>query len=168
LVERWSRKRQHPAVRKSGGPTEVAAVVVGRGGPVSREFLGRGWSFPVTPREDGGGIRTTDTEQNIVECIHLILHTTPGERPMLPDFGCPLSELVFRTNSAQTRHDAESMVRAALHKWEPRIDVRGVVARPDPANQNRMRLHIDYVVRKSNNHQNLVHLLDLQRFYDAD
>ncbi len=135
---------------------------------MSREFLGRGWRFPVGPRADGGGVDTSEHEQNIVECIQLILNTTPGERPMLPDFGCGLSELVFRTNTAQTRHDAESMARAALHKWEPRIDVREVVARPDPGNPNRIRLHIDYVVRKSNNHQNLVHLLDLQRFYDAD
>ena len=135
---------------------------------MSREFLGRGWKFPVAARADGGGVDFTESEWNIVECIQLILNTSPGERPMLPTFGCGLSDLVFSTNSAQVRHEAESLVREALNQWEPRIDVRTVTARPDPDKPSLVRIHIDYVVRKSNNHQNLVHLLHLQRFYDAD
>jgi len=87
---------------------------------------------------------------------------------MLPEFGCPLQDLVFKTNSAKTRHEAEMMVRESLHRWEPRIDVQNVEARPDPENPNRISLHIDFLVRKSNNHQNLVQLLHLQEFYDAD
>ena len=87
---------------------------------------------------------------------------------MLPDFGCALQDLVFKTNSAKTRHEAESIVRGALSKWEPRIDVQKVVARPDPNSPNQVRLNIDYLVRKSNNHQNMVHLLHLQEFFDAD
>ena len=135
---------------------------------MSRDFLGRGWAFPVGPRPDGAGVALTAHERNIAECIHLILNTQPGERPMLPDFGCALQDLVFKTNSAKTRHEAESIVRGALSKWEPRIDVQKVVARPDPNSPNQVRLNIDYLVRKSNNHQNMVHLLHLQEFFDAD
>mgnify|MGYP003878765203 FL=1 len=87
---------------------------------------------------------------------------------MLPEFGCPLQDLVFKTNSPSTRYEAEAMVHRALQTWEPRIDVQKVEARPDPHNKNQMRLHIDYLVRKSNNHQNMVHLLHLQEFFDAD
>jgi len=135
---------------------------------VSREYLGRGWSFPVRPRDDGGGVYLSEYERNIAECIHIILNTQPGERQMLPEFGCPLQDLIFSTNSAGTRHQSESMVRAALAKWEPRIDVDEVVARPDRDNPNQIRLHIGYTVRKSNNHQNLVHLVQLQEFIGAD
>jgi phage baseplate assembly protein W len=135
---------------------------------VSREYLGRGWSFPVRPKEDGRGITLTEHEQNIAECLHLILNTQPGERQMLPEFGCPLQDLIFATNSASTRHEAESMVRTALARWEPRIDVDKVEAKPDPQNPNQIRLHISYTVRKSNNHMNLVHLVHLQEFFHAD
>jgi len=135
---------------------------------VSREYLGRGWSFPVRPRDDGAGVALTEYEQNIAECIQLILNTQPGERQMLPEFGCPLQDLIFETNSARTRQDAESMVRTALSRWEPRIDVEKVEARPDPENSNQIRLFISYTVRKSNNHQNLVHLVQLQEFFNAD
>ena len=87
---------------------------------------------------------------------------------MLPAFGCPLQDLVFKTNSSKTRYEAEAMVAEALGKWEPRIDVQNVEARQDPNNGNQIRLHVDYLVRKSNNHQNMVHLLHLQEFFDAD
>ena len=135
---------------------------------MSREYLGRGWSFPVKITEDGAGIWLSSFERNIEECIHIILNTQPGERQMLPEFGCPLQDLIFNTNSAGTRHEAESMVRAALARWEPRIDVDDVSALPDPANPNQIRIGIAYTVRKSNNHQNLVHLVQLQEFIGAD
>ncbi|MBJ93248.1 MAG: baseplate protein [Rickettsiales bacterium] len=135
---------------------------------MSREFLGRGWSFPVRPREDGAGVGLSVHEQNIAESIQIVLNTQPGERQMLPEFGCPLQDLIFATNSAGTRHRAESMVRAALSRWEPRIDVDSVRAEADPQNQNQVRLFIEYTVRKSNNHQNLVHLVQLQEFFNAD
>ena len=135
---------------------------------MSREYLGRGWSFPVKVTEEGSGIWLSNFEQNIEECIHIILNTQPGERQMLPEFGCPLQDLIFSTNSAGTRHEAESMVRAALARWEPRIDVDDVSALPDPDNPNQIRIGIAYTVRKSNNHQNLVHLVQLQEFIGAD
>ncbi len=135
---------------------------------MSREFLGRGWSFPVRPREDGAGVGLSAHEANIAESIQIVLNTQPGERQMLPEFGCPLQDLIFATNSAATRHRAESMVKAALSRWEPRIDVESVRAERDPASQNQVRLFIEYTVRKSNNHQNLVHLVQLQEFFNAD
>ncbi|MCP4873558.1 MAG: GPW/gp25 family protein [Proteobacteria bacterium] len=135
---------------------------------MSREYLGRGWSFPVRPREDDGGVALSEHERNITECIHIILNTQPGERQMLPEFGCPLQDLIFSTNSSGTRHQAESMVRSALATWEPRIDVDEVAAKPDPENPNQIRIHVGYTVRRSNNHQNLVHLVQLQEFIGAD
>ncbi len=135
---------------------------------MSREFLGRGWQFPLRPRADGGGVSLSEYELNIAQSIQIILNTQPGERQMLPEFGCPLKDLIFEPNSASTRNGAESMVRSALSRWEPRIDVDAVEARPDPANANQIKLFIEYTVRKSNNHQNLVHLVMLQEFFDAN
>lgn len=111
---------------------------------------------------------TTSHERNIAESIQLILNTQPGERQMLPEFGCALQDLIFNTNTSHTRQEAESMIRTALGRWEPRIDVDRVSAKPDPKDNNRIRINVEYTVRKSNNHQNLVHLLQLQEFYDAD
>ena len=61
---------------------------------MSDEFIGRGWAFPL--RTDAtGGIALVSREREIEEAIRLILGTSPGERPMRPEFGCRIHEYVF-------------------------------------------------------------------------
>ena len=55
-----------------------------------------------------------------------ILGTAPGERPMRPDFGCGIHDLVFQANTAALRGLVQQQVREALVRWEPRIDVLDV------------------------------------------
>ena len=47
-------------------------------------------------------------------------------------------------------------VRASLQRWEPRIDVHGVVVTIDPAESNCMWIDIDYAMRGTNDPRNLV------------
>src|SRR6188768_2407222 len=92
-----------------------------------REFLGVGWKFPiqVTP---GGSIARAGYEQRIEEAIYLILSTAPGERLMMPDFGCGIHDLVFAPNNVATVSMVTRAVRQALVAYEPRIDVLDVTA----------------------------------------
>lgn len=134
-----------------------------------RDFLGRGWSFPVKPSASGRLTYVAD-EEKVRQSIQIILSTAPGERPMLPDFGCGLHELVFEANSAQLRSAVQVYVREALRRWEPRIEVVDVrvvaapwertfegerVALPDW--RNYMLILIDYRTRNSNTLYNLVY-----------
>ena len=91
----------------------------------NREFLGVGWRFPlqVTP---GGRIAQARYEQRVEESILLILATAPGERPMLPDFGCGIHELLFAPNDSRSIALVVHLVRQALTKYEPRIDLLDV------------------------------------------
>ena len=88
--------------------------------PQGRRFLGIGWKFPlqVTPH---GKIAQARAEQRVVESILLILATAPGERPMLPDFGCGIHDLVFAENNASTITLVVHLVREALVKYEAAI-----------------------------------------------
>lgn len=49
-----------------------------------------------------------------------ILFTNPGERLMMPDFGCGLSRLVFDPNDNALRANARQLAAAAVSRWEPR------------------------------------------------
>ncbi len=118
------------------------------------DFLGRGLRFPVQPDQRGRLAQSQD-EQKIEESIWLILSTAPGERVMLPDFGCGLQELVFEPNSPLTESAVAIEVQQALVRWEPRIDVIDVqVDAPQP---NLMLIRIDYRVRAANTTHNLVY-----------
>lgn len=112
-----------------------------------REFLGRGWSFPFGFDTASGGVALSQYEKNIQESVTVILGTRPGERQMLPDFGCRIHELMFSPNTASTASIAQHHVRDALERWEPRIEVTKVDAFPDGA--GRIRLTVHYRVKST-------------------
>ena len=106
-----------------------------------KEFLGRGWRFPVGFEPATGGVATSEYEQNIRECITLILGTKPGERQMLPEFGCRIHELMFSPNTRATSTLVAHYVEEALARWEPRIEVTKVDSWPDLAGAIKVLVH---------------------------
>ena len=62
---------------------------------MKRPFLGRGWSFPPTFDPSFFGVEMLEEEADIASSLEILLTTMPGERVMLPQYGCNLEELVF-------------------------------------------------------------------------
>lgn len=123
---------------------------------MGNEFLGTGWSFPVTT-DAPGQVRMASADESIRQSIWTILSTSPGERVMRPDFGCGMHDMVFGVNGAGTANAVAVAVRQALARWEPRIDVLDVYAVPDPAEPSRLLIEINYQVRSTNSRSNLVY-----------
>ncbi|HOU52938.1 GPW/gp25 family protein [Myxococcota bacterium] len=132
---------------------------------MKKDFLGRGFAFPMR-LDPKGSVALSEGEQNIEECIRLLLGTAPGERPMRPDFGCRIHDFVFYPNNANTASLVAYYVREALAKWEPRIEDIRVSATPDPVQENAIRVDIRYRIRRSNNTRNLVYPFYLRREQD--
>jgi len=121
----------------------------------TKDFLGAGWKFP--PRLNSRGqLELVQQEQDVEEAIRIILMTRKGERPMRPEFGSDLHTLVFAPNNPSTCGLARRFVREALARWEPRINVDEVIARPDPAHPERMLIEISYRTVTTNSERNLV------------
>jgi phage baseplate assembly protein W len=121
-----------------------------------REFLGVGWKFPLQVTQTGA-IAQAKYEQRIEEAIYLVLATAPGERPMLPDFGCGIHELVFAENNSQTIALVVHLVREALTRYEPRIDVLDVHAESTADQPNLLLVRVNYRIRATNAIGNLVY-----------
>ncbi|GAA4572690.1 GPW/gp25 family protein [Planotetraspora kaengkrachanensis] len=122
---------------------------------MASDFIGAGWTFPV--RTDAtGSIALVRGEREIAESIRLILGTSPGERPMRPEFGCAIHDLVFAPADARTAGRLASEVRLALERWEPRIDLDDVVVHFDQVDQGILLLDIRYALRGDNDPRNLV------------
>lgn len=122
---------------------------------MSHDFVGSGWVFPVGT-DSSGGVALTSGAQEIEESIGLILGTAPGERPMRPEFGCALTEYVFAPLSAHTIGRIAQEVRQSLVRWEPRIDLHGVVVEPDADDASRLLIQVTYAIRRTNDPRNLV------------
>lgn len=122
----------------------------------ARDFLGRGLGFP--PRVDAatGRFVLTSEEENIRQSIRIILGTRPGERAMLPDFGCRVYEHVFDVPDAASVTLACSDIVDALVRWEPRIVDIDVTPDLTGLDRGRVLFEISYTVRATNNPNNLV------------
>lgn len=122
---------------------------------MSEAFIGSGWGFPV--RTDAvGGIALVSREREIEESVRLVLGTAVGERPMRPEFGCRIHEYVFAPSDATTAGLIAYDVRAALGRWEPRIDVVDVDVTPDRDDPSTLYITVDYRILHSNDPRNLV------------
>lgn len=91
----------------------------------TREYLGRGWSFPVAP-ERGVGLALAEGPTKVAQSIRIILDTEPGERVMRPSFGCGLRRFLMSPNTVATRTLMQREVESALSTWEPRIQLEAV------------------------------------------
>ena len=119
------------------------------------DFIGRGLSFPV--RTDAtGSVALVDGDREIVESIRLILATAPGERPMRPEFGCAIHDLVFAPADSTTAGHIAYEVRMSLERWEPRIDLADVVVDFAEVGNGTLLIDIRYTLRNTNDPRNLV------------
>lgn len=122
---------------------------------MSQEFIGAGWAFPLRTDATGGIALVTHGEE-LEGAIRLILSTAYGERPMRPEFGCGIHDLVFAPADATTAGRIAYEVRVSLARWEPRIEVMGVDVSLDDADPSTMYIDITYAVAGTNDPRNLV------------
>jgi phage baseplate assembly protein W len=120
-------------------------------------FLGRGWSFP--PRFDPRtkeAVMVADAT-DIAESLHILFSTHPGERVMLPNYGCDLRRMVFEEANEQTVTEIKELMRKAILFYEPRIVLDSIEAQlVDPLN-GKLEISLDYTIRGTNARHNLVY-----------
>lgn len=102
--------------------------------PSTFDMLGRGLAAPVGPAPSGR-LAIAEGPEKVRQAIFTILETEPGERVMLPDFGCGLRRFLMEPNGYVTRAGMEREITRALQRFEPRISLDEVTvsAGNDPA-----------------------------------
>jgi phage baseplate assembly protein W len=117
------------------------------------DILGTGLAFPLGV-DSRGRVALVSDEVDVAQAIALILGTAPGERAMRPEFGCAVHEMVFERVDSSTRGRIEDCVRAALHRWEPRIAVDGIEF---DMHDSTLDIAITYRINATNAKRNLVY-----------
>ena len=117
-------------------------------------ITGKGWAFP--PRLDKRDrVEMAEDDTDIRQAIRIIVGTALGERVMHPDFGCRIHELIFDPCNDETAITAERYVREAITRWEPRIRLESITARPD-YDSGSLTIELVYEIRNQNDRRNLV------------
>jgi phage baseplate assembly protein W len=119
-------------------------------------FLGTGLAFPLKV-DSGGGIALVSDDDDVQEAIGVILGTSPGERPMRPEFGCGIHDLVFETVDAYTLGRLRQEINSALERWEPRIEVVNVSVDMSQVERGELLVDIHYRLKSTNDERNLVY-----------
>jgi phage baseplate assembly protein W len=122
-----------------------------------KDWLGRGWAYPVSIDPATGGIAAAEYEVDIRQSIITIIGTAPGERVMRPDFGCGVHDLVFETIDTALLTRVQTTVTAALVKYEARIEILSVNVDPLLAADGILTIELQYRVRLTNQKDNLVY-----------
>ena len=82
-----------------------------------QDFVGKGVAFPLA-LDSQGRLGMVTGAANIERSIALIVGTAYGERPMRPEFGCGIHDLVFNSASPELRTRMQLLVTSSLERWE--------------------------------------------------
>jgi phage baseplate assembly protein W len=122
-----------------------------------KEFLGSGWSFPVTFSVGNHQLVLTRFENNIADSINIIMQTNIGERSMEPQFGSGLQQYFFKEMNETLRGEIKDTIAASLLKNEPRIEVLNVEVEYIDVLSGTAEVSIDYKYNQTNTRHNYVY-----------
>ena len=120
------------------------------------DLIGSGLAFPLHS-DQRGSLALASGVEDIEQAIALILGTAPGERPMRPEFGCSVHEVVFDTIDAAIIGKVQTAVHQALERWEPRIEVVDLDVEQSEEHAGTLLVEITYRLRTTSGLHNLVH-----------
>ncbi|WP_322044101.1 GPW/gp25 family protein [Paraburkholderia sp. J67] len=121
-----------------------------------KAFLGRGWQFPPSFDKAGAGVLMAEAEADIHQSLMVLFSTVPGERVMLPDYGCPLHLHVFDAMDQYNLTLLQSLISDAVLRYEPRILLEEVDFDLSRAMDGLLRITLTYLIRQTNTRSNMV------------
>jgi phage baseplate assembly protein W len=104
-----------------------------------------GW--PGISVDASGKVALARGDAAIRQSLLMLLSTVPGERVMLPTYGCPLHRLMFQPLDHTTFGMAIHYVQQAVRRWEPRAEVLRVDAGPTPHRDGSLSVELHYRCR---------------------
>ncbi|GAB4525708.1 MAG: GPW/gp25 family protein [Anaerolineae bacterium] len=111
----------------------------------SAALYGRSLGFPPRVGADGRMV-WSEGETNVRESMQIILQTRPGERLLLPEFGCRLEQYLFEPNTISTLRLIQEEVKQAINRWEPRVRLDDIVVEVNPQDVRVVDITIYYTL----------------------
>lgn len=123
---------------------------------MSNSFLGTGWSFPPAFDRDSASVLLTSDETDIQRSLQILLSTRPGERVLLPNYGCNLDEILFEPLTTTFVNYIKDLINTAILYYEPRITANGININEDNTLEGVVLIEIMYTVKSTNSRFNFV------------
>ena len=123
---------------------------------IENQFLGSGWSFPVTFRKETHSLAISKYIENVNQSIFIINNTNFGERCLLPTFGSVLQQFIFRTIDETLFGEISEALKTTLLHNEPRINVEEVDVTISDELNTTFNIAVYYKFNETNSRHNYV------------
>ncbi|MDC0713305.1 GPW/gp25 family protein [Stigmatella sp. ncwal1] len=130
--------------------------------PEEDGFLGRGWAFPPSFDKRTNAVTLVAGAEDIDQSLRILFDTRPGDRIVLPAYGCDVRSFLFRTMDLTTLTEFKDILRTAILNWEPRIDVNAIELDTQRSLDGILFVTLDFTLRATNSRSNRVYPLYLQ------
>jgi phage baseplate assembly protein W len=120
-------------------------------------FLGKGWSFPPEFDDASGAVKMVAEEQDIYESLRILLFTAPGERVMIPLFGCGIRKMIFEGIDTSTATFIKDRIATAILHYEARIEVNNINVDTSDSIDGAVYISIEYTIKSTNSRHNMVY-----------
>ena len=96
-------------------------------------------------------------EQDIQESLRILLSTKPGERTMLPDYGCDMHFLIFETIDSTLITQMKKKIETAVLYFEPRITIDEIDINTEQSLDGLLWVNLSYTINNTNTRSNMVY-----------
>lgn len=124
---------------------------------VSTSFLGTGWSFPPAFDNHLEQVNMLSDAADVQSSLEILLSTRPGERVMLPNYGCNLDELLFEPLTTTLKTYITDLISMAILYYEPRVTLNKVDLSQSDDLEGLVLIQLDYTVKATNSRYNYVY-----------
>lgn len=125
--------------------------------PTDAPFIGRGWSFPPRFTAGGGDVETVEGAEDVVQSLHILFSTEPGERVMRGAFGSSLHRYMFGEIDQTMLNGVRSAIFDAITAFEPRIEIDALEVVESSDLPGLLNISLFYKLRGTNSRYNLVY-----------
>jgi len=124
---------------------------------IERSFLGTGWNFPPSFDMTTGSVLMVSNAEDISQSLQILLSTRPGERVMLPQYGCNLDVFLFEPITTTLIAYVKELIHTAVLYFEPRINLDLITINTEQVNDGVILISLDYTILATNSRFNLVY-----------
>jgi phage baseplate assembly protein W len=124
---------------------------------MDNSFLGRGWSFPPGFSTAGCEVDMVQDEDDILQCLELLLSTRLGERTLVSNFGSDLTHFLFEEVDQSLLNKLTDTISDAVLLYEPRVTLEKIDITESDAQRGLLLISLQYVVKAVNSRFNMVY-----------
>ncbi len=122
-----------------------------------KEFIGKGWKFPIEFYRDTSSVVMLSGEENIKNSLDVLFSTQMGERIMHADYGSELNSFVFEPLNKSVITYMQAVISDSILFNEPRIVLNNIEINAMQGDPACLEIRVDYTISATNNRYNYVY-----------